>query len=50
MNAQTLATNAQNTRPRGVGSDVPEEKSENAPTLGEIHRRALKIHIGGLPQ
>ena len=45
MNAQNLATNTQNTRPRGVGSDVPEEKSENVPTLDEIQRRALRIHI-----
>jgi hypothetical protein len=45
MNAQNLATNAQNTRPRGVGSDVPEEIGKNVPTLDEIHRRALEIHI-----
>jgi hypothetical protein len=37
MNAQNLATNAQHTRPRGVGRNVP--------TLDEIHRRALEIHI-----
>jgi hypothetical protein len=41
MNAQCLATNAQNTRPTGVGSDVPEEIGKNVPTLDEIHRRAL---------
>ena len=45
MNAQNLATNAQNTRPRGVGSDVPEEIGKNVPTLDEIHRRVLEIHI-----
>jgi hypothetical protein len=45
MNAQNLATNAQNTRPRGVGSDVPKETGKNVPTLDEIHRRALEIHI-----
>jgi hypothetical protein len=45
MNAQNLAANAQNTRPRGVGSDVPEEIGKYVPTLDEIHRRALEIHI-----
>jgi hypothetical protein len=45
MNAQNLATSDQNTRPRGVRSDVPEEIRKNVPTLDEIHRRALEIHI-----
>ena len=45
MKLRDQATNAQNTRPRGVGSDVPEEKGKNVPTLDEIHRRALEIHI-----
>ena len=45
MNTQNLATNAQNTRPRGVGSDVSQERGKNVPTLDEIHRRALEIHI-----
>jgi hypothetical protein len=45
MNAQNLATNAQNTRPRSVRSDMPEEKGKNVPTLDEIHRRALEIHM-----
>jgi hypothetical protein len=45
MNAQNLATNAQNTRPRVVRSDVAEEIGKNVPTLDEIHRRALEIHI-----
>ena len=44
MNAQNLAMNAQNTRPRGVGSGVPEEMGKNVPTLDEIHRRAREIH------
>jgi hypothetical protein len=44
MNAQNLATDAQNTRPRRVGSDVPEEIGESVPTLDEIHRRAREIH------
>jgi len=45
MNAQDLGTNAQNTRPRDVGSGLLEEKGKNVPTLDEIHRRALEIHI-----
>jgi hypothetical protein len=45
MKAQNLATNAQNTRPRRFRSDVPEERGKNVPTLEEIHRRALEIHI-----
>ena len=45
MNAQNLATSDQNTRPRGVRSDVPEEIGKNVPTLDEIHRRVLEIHI-----
>jgi len=45
MNAQNLATNAQNTRPRVVRSDVAEEAGKNVPTLDEIHRRALEIHV-----
>jgi len=45
MHAQNLATNAQNTRPRSVGLDVPEEIGKSVPTLDEIHRRALEIHI-----
>jgi hypothetical protein len=44
MNAQNLATNTQNTRPRGVGSDVPEEIGESVPTPDEIHRWAREIH------
>jgi hypothetical protein len=45
MNAENPATNARNTRPRGVGADVPEEIGKRVPTLAEIHRRALEIHI-----
>jgi hypothetical protein len=42
---QDQTTNAQNTRPSGFRSDVPEERGENVPTLDEIRRRALEIHI-----
>jgi hypothetical protein len=45
MNAQNLAANAQNTRPRVVRSDVAVETGKNVPTLDEIHRRALEIHV-----
>jgi hypothetical protein len=45
MNAQNLTANAQNTRPRVVRSDVAEETGKNVPTLDEIHRRALEIHV-----
>ena len=45
MKLRDQATNTQNTRPRSVGSDIPEEKGKNVPTLDEIHRRALEIHI-----
>jgi hypothetical protein len=45
MKAQNLATNAQNTRPSCFRSDVPEERGKNVPTLDEIHRRVLEIHV-----
>jgi hypothetical protein len=45
MKSRNLATNAQNTRSRGVGSDVLEEKGKNVPTLAEIRKRALEIHV-----
>jgi hypothetical protein len=45
MNAQNLPANAQNTRPRVVRSDVAEEAGKNVPTLDEINRRALEIHV-----
>jgi DUF2934 family protein len=50
MKSRNLATNAQNTRPRGVGSDVPEETGKNRPSLAEIHERVLEIHVerGGI--
>jgi hypothetical protein len=45
MKSQNPITNAQNL-PRGIHrSDVPEGKGKNVPTLDEIHRRALEIHI-----
>jgi hypothetical protein len=45
MKLRDQATNAQNTRPSRFRSDVPEERGKNVPTLDEIHRRALEIHI-----
>ena len=44
MKAQNLATNAQD-MPTAIGSDVQDERGKNVPTLDEIHRRALEIHI-----
>ena len=45
MKAQNLATNAQNTRPSLLQSDIPEERGKNVPTLDEIRRRVLEIHV-----
>jgi len=45
MKAQNLATDNQNTRPSHFRSDVREERGKNVPTLDEIRRRALEIHI-----
>jgi len=45
MKLQDQATNAQNTRPSRFRSDVPEERGKNVPTLDEIRRRVLEIHI-----
>jgi len=45
MKLRDQATNDQNTRPSGFRSDVPEERGKNVPTLDEIRRRALEIHI-----
>ena len=45
MKLRDQATNAQNTRPSRFRSDVPEERGKNMPTLDEIRRRALEIHI-----
>jgi hypothetical protein len=44
MKAQNLATNAQD-MPTAIGSDVQDERGKNVPTLDEIHRRALEIHV-----
>ena len=45
MNSQNLATHIRNTRPSRLRSDIPEERGKNVPTLDEIRRRALEIHI-----
>jgi len=45
MKLREQSTNAQNTRPSRFRSDVPEERGKNVPTLDEIRRRALEIHI-----
>jgi hypothetical protein len=45
MKLRDQATNAQNTRPSNFRSEVPEEKGKTVPTLDEIHRRALEIHV-----
>jgi hypothetical protein len=44
MKSRNLATNAQD-MPTDIGSDVQEERGRNVPTLDEIRRRALEIHI-----
>ena len=45
MKSQDLTRSAQNFL-RGIrGSDAPEEKGKNAPTLDEIRQRASEIHI-----
>jgi hypothetical protein len=45
MKLQDQTRNAQSTRPGRFRSDVPEERGKNVPTLDEIRRRALEIHI-----
>jgi hypothetical protein len=45
MNSQNLATHIRNTRSSRLRSDIPEERGKNVPTLDEIRRRALEIHI-----
>ena len=45
MKLRDQATNTQNSRPSRFRSGVPEETSKNVPTLDEIHRRVLEIHI-----
>ena len=42
---QNLAMKTQTTRPSGVQLYASEEKGKRAPTLDEIHRRKLEIHI-----
>jgi hypothetical protein len=44
MKSRNLAANAQD-MPTAIGSDVQEERGKNVPTLDEIRRRALEIHI-----
>jgi hypothetical protein len=44
MKSRNLATNAQDIQ-IDIGSDVQEERGKNAPTLDEIRRRTLEIHI-----
>jgi hypothetical protein len=44
MKSRNLAKNAQD-MPTDIGSDVQEERGKNVPTLDEIRRRALEIHI-----
>jgi len=45
MKSQNPTTDAQNL-PGGIHrSDVAEGKGKNVPTLDEIHRRVLEIHI-----
>ena len=45
MKLRNQATNDQNARPSRFRSDVSEERGKNVPTLDEIRRRALEIHI-----
>ena len=45
MKLRDQATNAQNTRLSRFRSDVSEERGKYVPTLDEIRRRALEIHI-----
>jgi hypothetical protein len=44
VKSQNPTTNAQN-MPTDMRSDVQEERGKNVPTLDEIHRRVLEIHI-----
>jgi hypothetical protein len=43
MKSRNPATNAH--MPTDLGADVREERGKNVPTLDEIHRRVLEIHI-----
>ena len=42
---QNLPMNVHIMQPSGLQSDVSEEKGKRAPTLDEIHRRRLEIHV-----
>ena len=44
MKSRNLATNALD-MPTDIGSEVQGERGKKVPTLDEIHRRALEIHI-----
>ena len=45
MKSQNPTRSAQNLLKGNLGSDVPEEKGKNVPTLDEIRQRASEIHI-----
>ena len=45
MKSQNPTRSAQNLLRGILGSDVPEEKGKNVPTLDEIRQRAFEIHI-----
>jgi len=45
VRSQDLETNTQNSPRIIFRSDIAEERGKVVPTLGEIHRRALEIHI-----
>ena len=45
MKSQNPTRSAQNLLRGILGSDVPEEKGKNVPTLDEIRQRASEIHI-----
>jgi len=50
MTSHSLKSNTQNTPSIIFRPDVPEEKSQNGPTLAEIRERAFEIHTerGGI--
>jgi hypothetical protein len=41
---KTMKSRNQN-MPAGIRSDIPEETGKNRPSLAEIHKRALEIHV-----
>ena len=45
MDSRNLTTNASN-MPAGIRPDMPEGTGKNGPSLTEIHKRALEIHVG----